>query len=444
MAIRQRLNKMNALLAAAILLPAVAQAVDVQVAGEAGGGVSDNIGRTAANPRKEAIATVGVQFSVFEASRKVDVDIAGDLAYQDYLRGTYRSEVIGNAGGSLRLQIVEDHLDWMTQDNFGQARRDPLAVPTPDNREYINYFSTGPNVRVNLFSEAKLLLGARYTRVDYETSPLDSTRYSGQLGLERELSAGARVSLNVSDERVEPESRAGVAHYDRQEAYGRYLLEGARGNVALDAGASRVDLPSGAESGLLLRLALSRKVGSLSTLHLEAGQQSTDSGNAMASGLGSAVLSAGGDRILTQVANPYTQKFARLGWDVTGRRTGLSLSAGFSDDHYGAILGADRQERFASATLTRQFGARLSGSLGYRYLRDEYKSSLANFSESTASAGLAWRLGSQLSVTATAEHANRSAQGGLGSSSENRGWLRLRYGAASVRQPGDVPRRLSE
>ncbi len=438
MAMTQQLKKNSrVLLAVALLLPAVVHAVDVQVAGEAGVGVSDNIQRAAANERSETIATVGVQFSVVEASRRVAADVTGDFAYMDYTRGTYASELIGNASGSLRLNVVDERLDWVVQDNFGQTRRDLFAAQTPANRENINYFSTGPNFSLNLFSEAKLRFSARYARVDYEISPFDSVRYSGQLGLERELSSATRVSMNVNTERVKVDALAGVADYDRQEAFARYALQGARSSFSLDAGMSRIDLATGADSGALVRLSLSRKVGGLSTLSFEAGREFTDAGNSLRTATGDVALAPLGSNTLSQTANPFTSQYARVGWEVSGRRTAFKVGAGYNDENYLAVTGADRQRLAAYASVARQLGARFNANLSYAYAKDDVVRANSDFSEKTASVGVAWQAGRRLAILLSAENYQRSSQIAGGDSTENRAWLRLRYGDASVRQAGE-------
>jgi hypothetical protein len=441
MAMIQRLTNKWPLLAVALVLPVVARAVDVQIAGELGVGASDNIQRSVTAKQSEAMGTAGVQFSVLEESAKLSADVAGDLAYMNYARNTDDNEVIGNLRASTVLHINQDRFDWVIDDSFGQTQRDLFTVLTPSNREYINYLSTGPNFALNLLSAAtRLRLTARYSRVDYETSPLSSVRYGGSLAVERELSSASTASINIDDERVEPEELSGVAAYNRQEAYGRYDLQGNRTSMSLDAGVSGIDQQSGStETVPLLRFRLSRKVGAFSTLKLEAGREFTDAGSFFGSGGGISTVSGLNTSALSQTANPFVDEYARVGWDATGRRTTLRLTAGWADDTYSMQPTQNRKQVAATAEVSRQLGAQFSARLGYIFARNDFDNVVNDYRESTGTIGLTWRPGRRLSVDLAGEAYHYSSQNLPGNVNEMRVWLRLRYGDAVTRRFAERP-----
>ena len=440
MATTQRRNSNWILLAVAALLPVAAQAVDVEMAGDVGVAASDNIELSATNKRSDTIASAGAQFSVLEQSRKLSADVVGDLAFLDYLRNTYDSQVIGNVRASALANFAQDRFGWAVDDNFGQTRLDLSTPGTPVNRENINYFSTGPNVALNLFSpETMLRLAARYSRVDYQTSPLDSVRYSGLLGVERQLSSASSVSINAGDERVEPEAQSGIANYDRQELYGRYDLNGALTKLAIDAGITRIDQAGLINSGGLLRLRLSRKLGGLSTLTVEAGREFADAGSALASNSTIAVVSGLNSNLLTQTAEPYISKYVRLRWEITGHRTGIQASAGVDEQNFELQAPLDRKRYIGTLNITRQLATAITARVTYNYERDDFESSLSDFREATGLVGLNWRVGRRLFVDASVEDYHYTSQSLAGSVNEARIWLRLRYGDATVRKVGQPP-----
>ncbi|MEY4760426.1 MAG: hypothetical protein RLZZ200_282, partial [Pseudomonadota bacterium] len=248
-----------ALLVPAIAVPASAVAADVQLSTDIGVGTSDNILRTATDKRSETIEQVGLQFSVQNQTRRFDADVRGDLAFLNYDKNSFSSELVGNAGAAFKLDLVEDRLSWSLDDVFGQTRRDPFAVVTPLNRENVNYFSTGPNARIHLGSADRLLASARYGKVSYETSLYDTDRLSMQAGYQHDLSPVSQLGVNISHERVDPQDSGSLFQsYARQEAFARYTLGGSRTKASLDVGASRVDRSGLADDGAVVRLELSR------------------------------------------------------------------------------------------------------------------------------------------------------------------------------------------
>ncbi len=86
------------------LIPALAVAADVQVAGSLGIGHSDNIRRVSSNAEDESIAQAGLELAVTEKTRRFDADFVSDLAYMDYLHNTYSSEIVGNARGNAAVR----------------------------------------------------------------------------------------------------------------------------------------------------------------------------------------------------------------------------------------------------------------------------------------------------------------------------------------------------
>ncbi len=97
------------------LIPALAVAADVQVAGTLGIGYSDNIRRVSSNEEAESIAQAGLELAATEETRRFDGDLVSDLAYMDYLQNTYGSEIVGNARGHAAVSLIEDHLKWTSR-----------------------------------------------------------------------------------------------------------------------------------------------------------------------------------------------------------------------------------------------------------------------------------------------------------------------------------------
>lgn len=407
-----------------------AAAAEVDILASAGVGYSDNIGRVDQNQNSTAIGVLGLRFGINEDRRRLGTQLRGDVEWLRYSDDAYSSEVAGEAFGRVRLGLVEERLNWVIEDSFGQARRDPFSAPSPDNREYVNYFATGPDWVLQLGSAANVRLSGRYAAADYETSPTDSRRYGGSLTLERQMSSASRIGLSASRQVIEPRNGATFDSYDRDSAYVSYTAEAARSALMIDAGVNRVrggDIDSG---GLLARIELSREIGAFSRLTLRLGNEFTDSGFAFGQSLAAPLpgVVGSGDAALLQEPSPYTSRHASLGWTSEGLRTSVGLSIGVADENYERSDVFDRQLYSAGLNVSRAVGVRTSFSAAIRYQRYDFEASdVADNAELGYSLAFSWRPGRRVGIELSGERREFTSDGGAVDSDETRYWLRLTY-----------------
>jgi hypothetical protein len=107
---------------------------------------------------------------------------------------------------------------------------------------------------------------------------------------------------------------------------------------------------------------------------------------------------------------------------------------------YDGQAALDRRRWTTAAFLSRQFGARLSGTVNASYGDDNYKLSGAGLKETSYGANLAWRVGRTIFIEAAYEGQRSQSQGAAqplqslsAGVSENRVWLKLRYSGDSAR-----------
>lgn len=421
-----------ALLLASACAASAASAATVHISGELGVGRTDNISRSSVNERSETIRSLGVQFSVLEETRRLNADLVGDLAWMDYANDTYSDELIGSASGRVRLGLISDRLDWVLENRFGQIREDLFSAASPENRENVNNFSTGPDLRLALGSVTSLLAGARYTRIDYERSQADSERLGGNVAAERLLSSAARASVNVSAERIKPQNSAIDVDYKRTAAYVRYAITGLRTSASLDLGANRVRGGGTGGTGLLVRFDVGRQVGAYSRLHFSAGQEYTDSGSELGLRAGQPITQMPGSDAVAQSSQPYTNRFARVGWDITGRRTTISLTGSWSDQDREGAATLNQQEVTVGLGATRSLGSRTEARARIQYELHDYDLPSRDNDEMTYSLGVTWNLARRVGLTFEGEHSSFGSDA-LPTVRETRYWLRLRYGERGSR-----------
>ena len=422
------------LLVAGACLTGSAGAATIGYDMNAGVGRTDNIARVADDEQDATITSVGLQLAVLEDTRRFDADLVGDFTWMDYSGDVFSSELIGNANGRLAIDLFPERLRWTVQDNFGQTRRDLFSVPTPLNRENVNYFATGPDLQFRLGGATTLLLGGRYVRVDFEESPGDSRRTSGWLGAEREMSGTARLSLNVSAEHVKSLSDVAIPSYDRAAAYVGYALEGARTSFSFNVGGNRVKGGDLDDSGALARLELGRAAGQRSRLTLRLGHELTDSGSLMGQQAdGELPMPGSGTDALIQAAQPYTRNYAELGWVITGRRTSVGVSGGWSDEDYAGSDNTDRQRLTAGLNVSRVLTSRIQARAALVYNTDDYEITAADNHDLSYNLALSVSLGRRLQAEISGERFTFASDLPSSDISETRYWLRLRFGEGIAR-----------
>jgi hypothetical protein len=428
--------------AVALALNAAAQSahaanVDYQV--DVGAGYSDNIGRTATAEQDETIATAGLQFSLDERTSRLTADVIGDFAYYEYLDDTFDSEVTGNLAGTARFAFVPERFEWVVADNFGQVLSDPFSPATPDNRENINVFTTGPDFSIGLGPQMRAHLGARYALTTYEDRPFDSDIVSGELGLTRLLSSSSSISLQGQAQSVEYDQAALNADYDQRDVFVRYDATGARTHLKVDLGYTEVKPDSGeSEDGLLLRLDVARRLSPSSTATLSAGREFSNSGTAF-----SGIQGAGGIGLEAapglQTAQPFTNTRVALGYDFSRNRTGFNLAAGWFDQSYDDASALDQTLTTLSAQVRRDLSSRASVTVRGLYARAEFNQSGGDYDELNAGVNFTLRMSSVTSLALVYDHWDRSGNTLSSDYDENRFWLLFAYGRGTPRTTPNLP-----
>lgn len=389
---------------------------------EAGVGYSDNIARVDVDETDETIGTLGLNLRWTERTRRIDGDATVDLSYFEYLDNTFDSEVLGTANGLLVLGIVPERFTWFFQDSFGQAQSDPFAPSTPETRENLNYFTTGPTLNFNFGSNTSLRLTGRYSATTYERSPLDAERTSVGAALARQLSASSEVAFNVVEESIDFDAPAST-DYDRRNAFLSYELDGARTDITAEAGYTWLerDEPGSEDTGgSLLNLSVIREISASSNLHLSLGTQLTDAGEALRGSLESGAV---GGADITASPDPFENRNVSLAWNFSRNRTDFSLGASWNEDRYEEQTQFDRTRMSYEAQFTRRLSPNLDFGLLATMGEEDFDSAGLDSEEVTAGASLTWRPGRTIGFRLTADRYDRNTSNGTGEYVENRYFL---------------------
>jgi hypothetical protein len=414
------------------LLAVGAARADITYEVEAGVGHSDNVTRTDAAQTDDSLASLGLNLNWRERTRRLQGDVVTDVSYVEYLDDTYDAEVIGNANANLVFAIVPETFTWQLQDSFGQARTNPFEPVTPDNRENINYFTTGPDVRFRLGSQMTLQVYGRYTTTDYEESPLDSERTSAGLGLFRDLSAASRVGINAVVDESEFDD-AVTPSYERRSTYLSYDLTAGRTQVAAQVGYSEVEIDGQeGDGGALVNIRVTRDLSASSSLMVSASRQFTDAGEAlggMAGGEfgGGAGGGLGGGGELTASGAPYEGTDYAVAWQFEKRRTSVNLGVNWSESDYETQPLLNRKSRSYFGSFGRQLRPTLRLELNMNYLSEEFASATFEAEDFETSLNLDWQMSRRLGLRVSAERYDHDTDSGTGEFVENRYFLYLTY-----------------
>ena len=401
---------------------------------EAGAGYSDNIGRVEDNEVEETIGTVGLDLDWSERTRRIRGDAAVDLSYFEYLDNTYDSEVVGTANGSLALGIVPEVLNWVVADSFGQAQGDPFAPLSPENREDLNYFSTGPDLTLRLGSTGFGRLFGRWSSTTYETSPFDAERTTGGLSLGRRASPRSEFTLNAVTETVEFDEDLNT-DFDRDSAFIGWELDASRTSINAQLGYTWLEQETDTdkEGSALVNVSIIREISASSVLQLTLGQQLGDAGDSLRSQLDTGAVGGGGQ--ITATSDPFQNRVASLDWRYSRGRGGFSLGASWNEEEYETLNQFDRTRYVYSAAVYRQLASAVDLEIAASLEQEDFDTVNISNDELRVGATLNWRAWRTLGVRLLVERYDRDTSDGIGEYQENRAFLTLAYYWGSAGEP---------
>ncbi len=384
---------------------------------------SDNIGRVADGAEEDgAIGIAGVRLGYKEQTRRIESDIDLNAAYEHYFDDTFDGGILGGVNATVNFGVVPEKFLWSFRENFGQIDTNPFAAATPDNRENLNIFATGPDFFLALGDATSLKLSARHTDTDYETQNLDGQQNEGELSLIRRLSGSSTLSLVAQSAKFEFDDEVANPEYDRHEGLLRFEAQGSRTSLSVDGGYTAIDLDGETSDGLLARISLSRKTSPGATFSFSAGSEFSSAGDIFR-------LAQGADGVQLQpgdvvgTSDPFERRYAGLGYEFARNRTSFSLNAQVSKEEYETSTALDRDLTTYSMHFTRFLTAALSVRLFAALEQEEFVNLGVDDDEFSAGGSLDWSFGRTLSLRLQYDHFDRDSTNLSTEYTENRAAL---------------------
>jgi len=423
---------------ASMLANGPARAAELSYGVDVGVGASDNITRVDDDQQDETMASLAAQLRFNQDSKRLHANVATYLEYLDYMDNTYGDELVGNLVGNAVFDIIEERFSWTLEDTFGQTTQNQLAPNTPDNRENVNYFSTGPNFTFSLGARTKLLLNGRYADVNYEDSELGNQRVNAGFALRRDLSDASNTSINLTTEQVSFDDAVQGTDYDNNEAFLNYSVDAARTTLSADAGVTEIKSADQSNDSWLGRLKLTRRASTALTVGLELGHDFSDAGNAFVDLQASQPGSANPVPV-QQTTLPFENTYGTIFGRFSRNRTGIEVRAGYYDEGYDAQPLFDRKRTTFAVTLDRSLNAALSALVGADYSHQDYDALDSQFTDLTARFELQWKVGRSTVVSFDYHYLSRNDDSNLSDYDANEVWLRFGYLVGEGAAGGAVP-----
>jgi hypothetical protein len=320
---------------------------------------TDNVTRSAVDELSDTVVGAVTDFGWSQDSERLAAELQGNLAYYDYTSDVYDTEVVGSALGRFDIQISPDRFSWMLEDAFGQARVDELAPVTPDNRQNVNVFSTGPRFNFRLGARNNASLEANYSDTNYGVSAEDNDSTILRLSLGRQVGRRVTLSLNGTTESVDYTDQALFPDYDEDEFFIGAQVTGARTSLSADVGRSTVRGFGGEDNesdGDLVRLEIEREIAATGSLALRVRKETSSSSNAFR--LSRQLLGASAPIELTVIAaDPFDLEYTALSYTVENPRIALAFDIGAQEERYAFSLDQNRDAEWFALSFASRLGA---------------------------------------------------------------------------------------
>lgn len=379
-----------------------ATAADIGWSVDAGLTHTDNAALTESGSVSDTLASVGGAIRFGAETRLIEASLGGQGSFQHYLEDTFSDDFVGEAVGNLSLALIPGRLRWSFEDRYGQLATSPFEPTTPDNRQNVNSFSTGPNLQLRLGDRSRLNLSAEYGDVRYgEATQGDTRNWGGSIAVERTLSRSSSFILTASQNRTAYDAPS-TPLYDQQSLYATWQTQGTRQRVSADLGASRISIRhDDGRINPLLRIGWQRRITPALTMNLDLASEYQNSGELFVQQAAQA-NPGGTDIAVTNI--PAATFRSGLSFTFARSRTSFSIGGGWTRLNYVGTEDLDQQDSNAYAEVRRRLRPRLQGYLAYRYARHDYENRLNDSTEHIAEAGMDLGVGRSLFLTLNYRH----------------------------------------
>jgi hypothetical protein len=211
---------------------------------------SNNINMSPDNEESEIALIPSGALSLLHEGPRLYADISGLVRYYEYTKNVNDNEAQYYADAVLRYSLINDFFDWRVENHLSNAPISIAEADTPNNRQNVNVFFTGPEFTLRLGSRNDLILGGGFIRTTAEeTESFDSDRYVGKADFVHSVSSRIDVGISGEYEDVDFDNLIEAVSsdefvdgdYDRVDYYATADLSRGANNLVLEAGYTDLD-----------------------------------------------------------------------------------------------------------------------------------------------------------------------------------------------------------
>ena len=385
---------------------------------------TDNAQRLFNNPVDDNIAYAELGTNLAVDRRRLDASLSANGRFNTYLDDSFSDEFLFNGSGNLNFTFVPDVFEWSASTVYSQALLNVLVANTPDNREDVNVFTTGPRLTLPVARATAVQLSAQYSDRYFEIRETDNSDilYSG--ALVQTLSSGARLSLELSTQETEFDAE-GLREFERRNAALRFASETVRTGINVAVGTNEIEIGGETQSTPSIDVELSRRTSPRTTLTLGYNQQFADGSRSFQALLEAPELGSPVNDVFL-IGVPNETRILRLGSSTEYQRTTIGLSV-FNEDVSSVTLSDQSRETLgASFSVCRQIAYAGYATLAVSYTERDFVS-VSDDTTWVAGFNISNRVTRNVTVSLGLQHQTRDADIPTFSFDENRISLSIRY-----------------
>lgn len=315
----------------AALMPMQASAFRIDYVAEMTVERNDNLRLDYQDPMSATIFRPGFGFNAQHDGSRVRAQVLGRLDYLVFTGANIDNRLDAALDARVDFSVVPERVGFTIRDTLTQFPLNPFAADSPDNRQRLNVFSSGPNLYFNLPGNASGQVEARHVRTNTDVNDVyDSRRNAGALRVLKPLSETASLTFSVEHQAVEFINNELLQGYDRSDAVVAYQQAFRGGHYVLYGGWSWLSPKGGGEerSSPLLRAELSKQIGMSQNLTLRVARQYSDVALRASSATDFNFNERSGLGDFDVVLNPFPFREDRLeaDWTFSGERFSFDVA----------------------------------------------------------------------------------------------------------------------
>jgi hypothetical protein len=423
---------------AMFLISCTAARADIGWTIDAGAAHTDNAALTDTAEKSDTMGLLGGSIDYEHDSRRLKASLVGSGNYVHYLDDTFDDDFQSQASGKLAVGIVPDRFLWNVEDTFGQISVNQFQPVTPDNRQNVNTFSTGPDFIARLGPQSDLTFSGRYGDTQYEESDqIDSKRWSGSVAFRRHVSDTTSWGVIASQQHTEYDV-PGSPEYDQPMLYGTWQTTGARQSLSIDVGANRIEVDDESSTKPLVRVDWSRRIATAWTMGVRLKSEYQNTADQFLNQ--NLIRNASAPELGISQA-PAANHSGEVSFAFARPRTRFSVGGGYSQLDYSVDNGLNEDAWYGAVEISRRHTPRLEGFVNYRIDKRTYERNAAlDDTRQLAEVGLDWRLGKALYMTAAYQYSNADSDAATSRYSANMIYLMFSFRQGTITGPRTLAR----